>query len=125
MTVFPGAAANLCGEGSCGQRTPSGGTQAGVPLTGGGAFRAPSHTMVCAVPVTAGCGEVRGHPAHRAPHSPPREGEAGAQPPETAEDGLGEDLAPTAILQEQMARERGGGGNSWCRQLPAPPRRRV
>ena len=55
----------------------------------------------------------------------PGEGRLGHSSPETAEDGLGEDLTPTAILREQMARERGGGGNSWCRQLPAPPRRRV
>lgn len=57
--------------------------------------------------------------------APPGEGEAGAQPLKTAQDGLCEDLALTAILREQMARERGGGGSSWCRQLPAPPRRRV
>lgn len=28
-------------------------------------------------------------------------------------------------MGEQMGRERGGGGNSWCCQLLAPPRRRV
>ena len=90
--------------------------------------------MVCAVPttrVTAGLGEVRGHPKHCAPHTAPptpgdpqarEKGRVGDQPPTaTAAGGLGEDLTPTPILREQM----GGGSNSWCRQLPAPPQRRV
>lgn len=53
------------------RKHPVGGTQEGVPLSGEGGFRAPSHMMVCAVPVTVGCREVRGPLAHCAPHSPP------------------------------------------------------
>ena len=125
------------------RKTPSGRDAGGVLLLGGDGFSAPSHMMVCAVPMTVGCREVRGRLAHCAPHRLPWRGEAGAQLPRDSggrsrrgpdahrdpagADGQGEgrrrqQLVPPASGSPAAAGVRGGDGSEWQKpSLLSPP----
>lgn len=144
--VFLGKQQTFAGEGSCGQKTPQweGRRQGSHSRVGvGSEFQATR--FVCAVPVTAGCREVRGHPAHCAPYSPPwRRGGWGTAPQDgggwsrrgpgahcdpARADGQGEgrrrqQLVPPASGSPAEAGVRGGDGSEWqkpSRLSPPPP----